>query len=411
MKTTAPENNFVTALALSAAIIFTTSLQVYASSEPTAVQAEATGIHGGQLLIDGDTTVELAMSEQGEKSQYQAWVTRAGLTLQKNLTLTAALTRLDGTVERFTFNQSDEDDWLSSGQISEPHSFDVVVTLNVEGQELTWEFASYEGRTTIKESIAEEAGIKVKTAGPGEINQTVTVYGKAVTDPSSISHVRARFPGAVTRVAANIGDRVEKGDVLAEIESNESLKRYPLKAPFAGVITARHATQGEQTSERALFTVSNFDQVWAEFQVFPGQVQRVAVGQIVAVSVNSAQTMSMVKHLIPSDSGQPFVLARAPIDNTSGMWTPGLLLVGKVTVDQFQALLVVDNKALQTLGNETVAFIKVGDSYQARPLQLGRSDGRFTEVLKGLNVGDQYVVDNSYLIKADLEKSGASHSH
>jgi acetyl/propionyl-CoA carboxylase alpha subunit len=43
--------------------------------------------------------------------------------------------------------------------------------------------------------------------------------------------------------------------------------------------------------------------------------------------------------------------------------------------------------------------------------RLGRSDGRFTEVLAGLQAGDRYVVENSYLIKADIEKSGASHDH
>ena len=40
-----------------------------------------------------------------------------------------------------------------------------------------------------------------------------------------------------------------------------------------------------------------------------------------------------------------------------------------------------------------------------------RSDGNLTEVLGGLQAGDRYVVENSYLIKADIEKSGASHDH
>lgn len=58
-----------------------------------------------------------------------------------------------------------------------------------------------------------------------------------------------------------------------------------------------------------------------------------------------------------------------------------------------------------------MVFIKVGDEYEIRPLELGISDGRFTQVLSGLNVGDDYVVNQSYLIKADIEKSGASHDH
>jgi cobalt-zinc-cadmium efflux system membrane fusion protein len=46
-----------------------------------------------------------------------------------------------------------------------------------------------------------------------------------------------------------------------------------------------------------------------------------------------------------------------------------------------------------------------------RPLRLGGSDGKFTEVVSGLNAGDWYVTENSYLIKAELEKSAASHDH
>ena len=73
--------------------------------------------------------------------------------------------------------------------------------------------------------------------------------------------------------------------------------------------------------------------------------------------------------------------------------------------------LLVENRALQGFRDWQVVFIKVGNVYEIRPLELGRSDGHFTEVLSGLNIGDTYVVENSYLLKADLEKSGASHDH
>jgi cobalt-zinc-cadmium efflux system membrane fusion protein len=44
-------------------------------------------------------------------------------------------------------------------------------------------------------------------------------------------------------------------------------------------------------------------------------------------------------------------------------------------------------------------------------LELGRSDANRVEVLGGLAPGELYVVSNSYLIKADIEKSGAAHEH
>jgi cobalt-zinc-cadmium efflux system membrane fusion protein len=44
-------------------------------------------------------------------------------------------------------------------------------------------------------------------------------------------------------------------------------------------------------------------------------------------------------------------------------------------------------------------------------LDLGRMDSEHAEVLSGLDAGATYVTGNSYLIKADIEKSGASHDH
>jgi cobalt-zinc-cadmium efflux system membrane fusion protein len=42
---------------------------------------------------------------------------------------------------------------------------------------------------------------------------------------------------------------------------------------------------------------------------------------------------------------------------------------------------------------------------------MGRRDRRSVEILDGVEVGDVVVVGQSYLIKADIEKSGATHDH
>jgi cobalt-zinc-cadmium efflux system membrane fusion protein len=53
----------------------------------------------------------------------------------------------------------------------------------------------------------------------------------------------------------------------------------------------------------------------------------------------------------------------------------------------------------------------VGDTYEVRMLELGVNDGEMVEVLNGLKPDTPYVSGNSFLIKADIEKSGASHDH
>lgn len=270
---------------------------------------------------------------------------------------------------------------------------------------------SEEQTVTIDESIAQKSGIKTKSVSAGAISEQLKVYGKTVNDPSQISHIRARFPGTVSSVNVQIGDQVNIGDTLAFVESNESLKRYPIKALMSGVVVARHANPGEMALEQVLFTLANFEKIWAELQVFPGQLNQIKAGQKVYISGSDDTAESIIEHIIPSQDEKPYSIARVLINNDSHDWTTGLLVSGQVIINEFEAPLVIEHKAIQTIENRPVVFVKIGSSYKAHPVQLGRSDGRFTEVLSGISQGDNYVVENSYLIKADIEKSGASHDH
>jgi cobalt-zinc-cadmium efflux system membrane fusion protein len=51
------------------------------------------------------------------------------------------------------------------------------------------------------------------------------------------------------------------------------------------------------------------------------------------------------------------------------------------------------------------------ETYEVRMLTLGKRDDQWVEVIEGLKPGTEYVTGNSFLIKADIEKSGASHDH
>jgi len=44
-------------------------------------------------------------------------------------------------------------------------------------------------------------------------------------------------------------------------------------------------------------------------------------------------------------------------------------------------------------------------------VELGQRDAMQVEILSGIRPDDEVVVEQSYLVKADIEKSGASHDH
>lgn len=381
-----------------------------AEAAVTAAADFARGPHNGRLLVDGAFVLELAIFESGVPPEYHVWATQDGQVLApRDFSVEVALTRLGGQVDRFGFEVVD-DYWRSLQVVGEPHSFDVEVSARRGGVEHRWSYPSYEGRIVMASALAEASGLGTAVAGPARIREQVRLHGRVGFDPERVVDVGARFPGLIRRVNASVGDAVPAGATLATVEANESLRSYDLQSPLAGVVVARTANVGAGTGAGALFTVADYSRLLLDLPVFPQQAAAVQLGQPVQLRSGEQYIETTISVLTPATDA-PTLSAHAELDNSDGRWTPGMWVAADVTVAETEVPLAVDNRALQGFRDWQVVFIHIGDTYEIRPLELGRSDGRFTEVLGGLQAGDEYVVDNSYLLKADLEKSGASHDH
>ena len=267
-----------------------------------------------------------------------------------------------------------------------------------------------EQSTKIKDAMAAQVNIKTAVAGSQSLAQTIVTYGSLTASPEQLSHVRARYTGLIKSVKPSIGDPIKKGDLLAEVESNESLNNYQITAPITGTIIQRHANTGEVTQDQVLFSIANFDSLWAEFRIYPAQHSKVQAEQSVAIIADNVELNSKIQHIIPA-LDKPYQLARVKFDNTTQKLSPGLLVEGHITVDKFTAAVAVMNNALQTMNGQTGVFIQQDEEYTFVPLQLGRRNDQYTEILAGLSAGQTYVTINSFLIKADIEKSAAKHEH
>tara|TARA_R110000782_G_scaffold216630_3_gene304165 strand:+ start:33 stop:1013 length:981 start_codon:yes stop_codon:yes gene_type:complete len=272
------------------------------------------------------------------------------------------------------------------------------------------EHGEEEGHVEITATNAIKAGIVNATATSGQINKMTTVYGRTIINPNSISQVSARFPGLITKLTVNVGDFVKAGDNVVQVESSNSLKRYNITAPISGVVTQRLANPGELANQQTLLTLESYEQLWVEYKIFPSQRQTIKTGQQVTISSSLNKTQSNISHLM-ANKDQPFITARVPLDNTDGLWTPGQLLTGSIVTSQVDVSLLIDNRAFQEIEGKNVIFVTNKGGYETRELELGQSDGQFSQVLSGLEAGDQYALINSYLLKADLGKAGASHAH
>jgi membrane fusion protein, heavy metal efflux system len=270
------------------------------------------------------------------------------------------------------------------------------------------------GAIKLSDEQLKAAGIAVATVEPASIRESMPLYGVIAPNAERVRQVSARFPGAIRSVSKKVGDAVREGETLAVIESNESLRSYSVIAPLSGVVTERSANPGEQAGDKPLFTVADLSTVWVELALFPRDVSKVRVGQGVRVKGTDPTLVAdgKVVYVAPFGSAANQTLsARVLLDNAGRRWSPGLNVTAEVTLAQTTVPLAIRSSAVQNLESRDVVFVVDDDGFEPRPVRLGRGDGETTEVVDGLAAGDRYAAHNSFILKAELGKGSAEHSH
>lgn len=272
-----------------------------------------------------------------------------------------------------------------------------------------------EGKTEIEPEHAKQAGVVLSKAQGGVISQNVSLTGQIILNSNRSADVKARFTGAVRSVKAELGEKVKKGQVLATVESNESLQIFNVTAPISGTILKRNTNIGNLTSDEPLFTIVDLSEVWAKFHIFPKDTNLIKEGQSVTVRTLGnvgKEATSTIKMLLPTaDALSQTYVAIVELDNENSDWRPGMTVEGDVSVSQKNANIVIPSSAIQTMEDQTVVFIESNNSYEMRPVKTGKADNKNIQIISGLSEDENYVSKGSFIIKADILKSGAAHEH
>jgi cobalt-zinc-cadmium efflux system membrane fusion protein len=240
------------------------------------------------------------------------------------------------------------------------------------------------------------------------------VQGLLTTIEGRHARIVARFPGPVRKVHVGIGDRVQAGQTLAIVESNASLSDYAVTAPFAGTVIARDTAVGDMAGDAPLVEIADLSKLWVDLHLFGADAQHIRAGLPVVVTrlSDGMQIETTIDRVLPATATtSQSTVARATIDNADGDWRPGAAVKARVTVAVDDVGLRVPLDAIQRFRDWDAVFVRFGETYEVRPVELGRRDSRYVEILDGLSPGDDVVVAQSFLVKADIEKSGASHDH
>jgi len=260
-----------------------------------------------------------------------------------------------------------------------------------------------------------EFGIELAIAGSAPLHLHRDLTGEISTDPERLAHIVPRFPGIVIEVRKQIGDVVKKGEVLAIIESNESLAPYEVKSLIDGTVIEMHLTRGEMISDAThAFVIADLSYVWANLNVYQKDLPYIKVGQKASIAgiEMEMQYNGEISYISPVvDEVTRTATARVIIPNSDRKWRPGMFITAKVITEAVNPPVVVPKTAIQTLENQPVIFIQTEEGFKPQPVTLGRMNDKYTEIIAGLTPGQRYVSLGGFTIKAELQKEAFGDDH
>ena len=537
------------------------------------------GSHGGWMFFGGDIQLEVSIFETGIPPQFRVYPSKiSGEKIPPSeVDLIIELQRLD-RIDSIKFKPTPEF-LLGTQTVVEPHSFDLNIKAQWQGNDYSWKFSQIEARAKISAEVIKTLEITTTKAGPAKIKIIQSLTGEVSLNEERVVHIVPRLDGVVTKVFKDLGDRVEKGELLATLESREladvkirylsAVKKsklgskdferetlvykntrtmlrlleqqsdpeeierhlnnlvigesrkllipayskfkladsvyqrekqlhekgisskseyllalddyksskakylalreeisyngdwtiqqkqrtaemnqlnlqtaiqklqalglsttqiklletqenpiftqYELRSTLSGLVIKRHLTTGEAIKkDDNIFVLADFSDVWVNIAIPANNIKTVKLGQKVRVinesmGIEERGRLTYLSSII--DETNRTVTGRVVIQNKKNLWRPGTFVEVELIVEERPVPISIKAEAIQNLRDWSVVFVKYGDYFEGRPVELGVSDGIWVEVLDGLSVGEEYAVKNSFTVKAEIEKSGATHSH
>jgi RND family efflux transporter MFP subunit len=252
-------------------------------------------------------------------------------------------------------------------------------------------------------------------------DQTATVrQARAVLDEARFNRERAAKlveQGVIAKAEFDTAESVYKvaegryQDALEEISNRQALlsqRRSELAiarqqladtsiySPLDGIVQEKRTSVGEYLSAgTAVVNIVRMDPLRLRAEVPEREAAAIRSGQNVRVTVEGDPNVyvGQIKRLSPVIAEQNrMLLVEADVRN-DGKLRPGSFARAEiVTNDSKMAVTVPSNAIVTFAGIEKVIVVQNGKALE-KPITTGRRNSEWTEIVAGLNVGDQVIVD------------------
>ncbi|TVV75473.1 efflux RND transporter periplasmic adaptor subunit [Sphingomonas solaris] len=193
------------------------------------------------------------------------------------------------------------------------------------------------------------------------------------------------------------------------------LNRIAIVSPIAGQVIARNALLGQTVAADAeLFRVANLSTVSLSLALTAADAGRVRPGARVEVTAPGRTGTARVRFVSPVlDETSRMVPVIATLPNPAGQWRVGEMVTAAVLIEggPGPSTIAVPTTAVQSVEDAPTVFVRTATGFRAVPVKLGARNGNMVAITQGLAGRETIAAANSFTLKAELGKAGASHEH
>lgn len=253
------------------------------------------------------------------------------------------------------------------------------------------------------EKTVETVAVAVQMPQRGAIENYTTISGSVVAKTSY--DIMAENTGKVRDTAVEVGDVVEKDQVIAQIDPSKPGMNYmatPMKAAGSGTVTELYIRDGFTVAPGAsLGKITDLSDLKISLSIPEQYVTRVKVGDSVSVTMESykGETFSgKISFLSPVLDKQSRTRKAEITLDTDKELIVGMSARVRILVDKRDNVLTISKNCLIEEDGSKYVYIVEDGIAKRRDVETGLYDSERIEIISGLKDGDMVVEKGQQLL-------------
>lgn len=313
----------------------------------------------------------------------------------------------------------------------------------------------------VSPEIRQTLGIRLATVKRRTFSHTIRAAATVAFDEHRVRVITTRFSGWIRTLKVHSeGDRVQKGQTIAEIYSPElanseyeawialqalrsdpgsmdnqdiwkaaqerlhllgvpevEIERLektgktrsilPVNSPYSGIVTSISSRIGGEISPKTpLMTLADTSKLWVNVFFYNPELEWVKNRDAVVLQPPSPSTRKYrgtLQFLNPAvEKTSRTIRARVTVPNPDGFLKSGMYLEATLHPDPHPDVLVIPREALIRTGSKTVVITETGEGlFRPAMIKTGARSRHWVEVVSGLDEGERIVVSGQFLLDSE----------